>query len=66
MLDKLATIEERYEELDRLLAEVGNDYQRAAELNIERTELEPVVSRSRQYRQALKSLDEARTLPRCG
>ncbi len=33
MLDKLAGIEERYDELNRLLMEVGNDYQRAAELN---------------------------------
>ena len=62
MLDKLAAIEERYQELDRLLADVGSDYQRAAELNMERTELEPVVSRARQYRQALDNLEEARSL----
>ena len=62
MLEKLAAIEERYEELDRLLMEVGSDYQRAAELNIERTELEPIVTRARQYRQALNRLEEARAL----
>ena len=62
MLEKLAAIEERYEELDRLLMEVGSDYKRAAELNIERTELEPIVARARQYRQALNRLEEARAL----
>jgi len=40
MLDKLSGIEERYEELTRQLMEVGNDYQKAAELNKERAELE--------------------------
>ena len=62
MLDKLASIEERYQEIDRLLMEVGDDYQRAAELGIERAELEPIVSRSRQYRQALAQLEDARSL----
>ena len=62
MLDKLAGIEERYEELNRLLMEVGADYQQAAELNMERTELEPLVQKARRYRQALTHLDEARQL----
>ena len=43
MLEKLSALEERYEEINRLLMEVGSDYQRAAELGIERAELEPVV-----------------------
>jgi hypothetical protein len=62
MLDKLAGIEERYEELNQLLMEAGSDYQRAAELNMERTELEPIVSKARLYRQALSHLDEAHAL----
>jgi peptide chain release factor 1 len=62
MLDKLAGIEERYEELNRLLMEVGTDYQRAAELNIERTELEPLVEKTRLYRQSILELEEARSL----
>ena len=62
MLEKLVAIEERYEELDRLLMEVGGDYQRAADLNSERVELEPVVARARKYRQALARLEEARSL----
>jgi peptide chain release factor 1 len=62
MLDKLTGIEDRFTEIDRLLMEVGNDYQRAGELNKERTEIEPIVGKAREYRQALKSLDEARSM----
>ncbi len=62
MLEKLAAIEERYEEINRLLMEVGSDYQRAAELGMERSELEPVVAKAREYRQALSRLDEARAI----
>ncbi len=62
MLDKLSGIEERYAEINRLLMEVGGDYQRAAELNSERVELEPLVTLTREYRQVLQSLDEARAL----
>jgi peptide chain release factor 1 len=60
MLDKLAGIEQHYEELNRLLMEVGNDYQKAAELSIERAELESIVVKAHQYRQMLAHLDEAR------
>jgi peptide chain release factor 1 len=62
MLDKLSGIEERYNEIDRLLIEVGSDYQRAGELNKERTEIGPIVEKSREYRLALKRLDEAQTM----
>lgn len=62
MLEKIAGIEERYEELNRLLMDVGMDYQRAAELGIERAELEPFVSKAREYRQALTELEEARAI----
>jgi peptide chain release factor 1 len=62
MLDKISAIEERYDELNQLLMEVGGDYQRAAELNSERVELEPIVSLARQYRQALGRLEDAHTL----
>jgi len=62
MFDKLVAIEERYEELNRLLMEVGDDYQRATELAKERAELEPVVHKVGQYRQASASLEEARSL----
>ena len=62
MLDKLAGIEERYEEINRMLMEAGSDYQRAGELNSERVELEPLVTLTRNYRQTLQRLDEARVL----
>jgi len=62
MLDKITGIEERYEDLNRMLMEVGDDYQRAAELGIERAELEPLVMKARMYRQALEQLAEAHVL----
>jgi len=62
MLDKLALIEARYQEIDRLMEEVASDYQRVSELNKERLELEPVVIKARQYRQSLQSLEDARAL----
>ena len=62
MLDKLKGIEERYEQLGSALLEVGDDYQRAAEINKERVDLEEIVEKSQEYRQAMKSLDEARNI----
>ncbi|HLF73358.1 MAG TPA: peptide chain release factor 1 [Anaerolineales bacterium] len=62
MLDKLKGIEERYEQLGAELLEVGNDYQRAAEINKERVDLEFIVEKAREYRQAMKSLEEARAI----
>jgi peptide chain release factor 1 len=62
MLDKLQGIEERYEQLGRDLLEAGNNYQRAAEINKERVDLEPIVEKTREYRQALKNLAEARAI----
>jgi peptide chain release factor 1 len=62
MLEKLIAIEERYEEINRLLMDVGDDYQRAAEYGMERAELEPVVVKAREYRQILTRLDDARDL----
>jgi peptide chain release factor 1 len=62
LLDKLAGIEQRYKELNQLLMEAGDDYQRAAELNKERTDLEPIVTRAREYRQALDRMEQAHSL----
>lgn len=62
MLDKLKGIEERYEQLGNELQAVGNDYHRAADINKERVDLEPIVEKARQYRQAVKSLEEARVI----
>jgi peptide chain release factor 1 len=62
MLDKLKGIEERYEQLGNEFLEVGNNYQRAAEINKERVDLELIVEKAREYRQAMKSLEEARAM----
>ena len=62
MLDKLAGIEEHYEQLGRDLEAAGSDYQRAAEINKERVDLEPLVTKAREYRQSLKRIEEARAL----
>jgi peptide chain release factor 1 len=62
MLDKLKGIEDRYEQLGNDLLEVGNNYQRAAEINKERVDLEEIVKKAREYRQVMKSLEEARAI----
>jgi peptide chain release factor 1 len=62
MLEKIARIEERYEELNQELMQVGEDYQRAVELSKERADLEPVVSKAHEYRQVLDRLEEARQI----
>ncbi len=61
MLDKLTGIQQRYDEINQELLEVGDDYQRAAELNKERIDLEPLVSKAQEYRQALERIEEARS-----
>ncbi len=62
MLEKLQSIEDRYEQLGNDLLEVGGNYQRAGEINKERVDLEPLVQKAREYRQAMKSIEEARAL----
>src|SRR5713226_8958668 len=62
MLDKIAGIEARYEELNRLLAEPNLDYARLAEFAKERSDLDPIVSVAQTYRGVLKDLEGARAL----
>jgi len=62
MLDKLKGIEDRYEQIGSELLEVGTNYQRAAELNKESVDLEPLYQKAREYRQAVKSFEEAKTI----
>lgn len=59
LLEKLRGIEARYEEINQNLMTVGEDYQRAAELGIERAELEPIVEATQEYRNTLERLEEA-------
>ena len=44
------------------MMEVGDDYQRAKELSIERAEIEPIVEKATEYRKLLAQLEEAREL----
>ena len=64
MLDKLAGIEARYEELERLISDPANvsDYEKVAEYAQERAELEDIVRATREYRQVLDELEQARAL----
>jgi peptide chain release factor 1 len=62
MLEKVKGIEDRYQEINQELLEVGEDYQRATELAIERSDLEPIVDKAREYRNTLRNYEEAKSL----
>ncbi|MBE9524412.1 MAG: peptide chain release factor 1 [Chloroflexi bacterium] len=62
LLDKLSGIEKRYKEINEEFLNVGNDYQRAAKLSKERSDLDPLITKTQEYRQAIDSLKEARDL----
>mgnify|MGYP002640536568 FL=1 len=62
LLEKLNGIKDRYEEITQEFMQVGDNYERAAELGKERSDLEPLIKKSDEYRQALISLEEARAL----
>jgi len=64
MLEKLARVEERYEELNSLLADPGiaTDYVRAAEYAREQSELEQVVSTYRRYKRLQQELEATRAM----
>ncbi len=62
MLEKLAGIEARFEEIDREIAAAAENYQRVAELAQERADLEPIVTAYREYESLAQQLEEARAL----
>jgi peptide chain release factor 1 len=64
MLDKIPKIVERYDELERQMAEpeVLADYQKVAELAQERSELEPIVNNYRRHQSVTKELAETQEL----
>jgi peptide chain release factor 1 len=62
MLDKLASIEHRYQELSKLLEVSTDNYQRAVELSKERAELEAIVQKAEEYRSVIGQIAEARML----
>jgi peptide chain release factor 1 len=64
MLDKLEAIEQRYEELNRLMAqpEVATDVEKLQSLAREQATLEEVVTRYREYKKTLSELEETQSL----
>ena len=66
MIDKLALVEQRYEEIDRLLAtpEVSMDYTRVQTLAKEQSSIKNLVSLSREYRKVMDDLKGVRLMLR--
>jgi peptide chain release factor 1 len=64
MLDKLSNVEERYNELGRLMADpdVVQDYEKVAQYARERSELEETVNVYRAYQETSEELDGARLI----
>ena len=62
MFDKLAGLEARYEELHSLMGQHAEDYARVAEFARERSELEPVVRKYREYKKIQDGLAQAREM----
>ena len=62
MLDKLKSLQARYEELERLMVEQAANYEAFAGYARERAELEPVVNNYRDYQEAQRHLQDARAL----
>ncbi|MBX3084918.1 MAG: peptide chain release factor 1 [Anaerolineae bacterium] len=64
MFDKLAGIESRYQEIERLLADNAtlNDYSKVTELAQERSDIEPIVASFRDYRRMTTELEDAKAM----
>lgn len=62
--DKLEGVEARFVEIERLMGdpEVAMDYARIAELSKEKSNLEEIVAKYREYKQATRELAEAKEL----
>ena len=66
MLEKLTTVERRYEEIDRLLADpaVSVDYTRVQKLAREQASIRQIASLSTEYRKVLNEIEETTALIR--
>lgn len=64
MLDKLAAIQARYDELERLISdpEIMMDYTKVAEYSKERSGLEEIVQAYREYKSQLAQLEDAKIM----
>ncbi len=66
MLEKIIQIQERYNELTRLIEFNMEDYQKVAEFAKERSDLEPIFQLSTSYRDLLAKFDQAKELESSG
>ena len=66
MLEKLTTVERRYEEIDRLLADpaVSVDYSKVQNLAREQASIRKIASLSAEYRKVLNEIEETTALIR--
>ncbi len=64
MLERLESIEKRYEELNELMArpEIALDFEKLHNLARERASLEEVVTRYREYKATVKSLEDTQAM----
>jgi peptide chain release factor 1 len=62
MLEKLQGIIDRFEEIEQQLTKVGEDYTTAIELSKERAEIEPLVTKAREYQETLEKIEETQSL----
>ena len=62
LLDNLATIEARFNELEQLIQLNLDNYQKINEFSRERSDLEEIVTKAKQYRQILQRIEEAHSL----
>ncbi len=62
LIEKLAGIESRFEEVNQKLLTVGDDYHLAAELGKEKSDLDPFIEAIQDYRESLEQLEGAQSL----
>ncbi len=64
MIDRLETILERYNEINKMLMdpEITKDIQRLTELSKEQSQLEPVVALYKEYRDVLHSIEDLKEM----
>ncbi len=68
LLDKLREIEDKYEELNRLLSDPGvfSDYSKTQKYAKEQAELEEIVRKIREYRKIVSGIEEAEEILSAG
>lgn len=62
MLEKIASLESKYNEINRQLEESASNYQIVVELAKERSELEPIIQKASEYKKIFKQVREAAAL----